>query len=599
MEDDCHFVLKRRGLCIKMILEQCVKMRRDSSPGQFAANRWRSGFVVCILAIVVPAVLTAQDARIAGLSRTGKLLEYLRAQQTNATLIANADSLHDNKCGFWVRALIHSQWQRFTATQKNEIQKLLQQGSYQKDRIIGRFHIFYDTTGLNEPALLTSDSLQEPVPNTAEAFVDSVGRIFNEVYHVEVDLLGYDAPPFEPGETQYRVLIGNISDYGWTNWDPTMAPLNSGSPAPRYPCYVEINNTFKDFYTKGMDALRVTAAHEFHHVIQIGSYGFWQDDVYAHELTSTWMEDVVYTDVNDYYQYLPWYFMGFSGGLAFNSDAYGGYERAVWAHFLAKRFGADIMREVWTDMRTQGFLQSTDAVLQAKGTSLQSEFALFTYWNYFTGNRADTIKYYPEGNHYPRFLPFQTVPFSGGTATEQGNVQPLSSSMYEFDVPIDTITAIVANVDVADAENRIATTSPVVITLTSNGQISPPYQQLANGWRIGASVTPPFWRTFFVDTASQLSFAQSNAAPNPFRLAGTVPLVLPIQDPFVSSADVYFLSSSLRLVYSAQYTIQTQLGTRVIEIDSGDLKSKLSSGIYFIFAKTAHQEYRWKVAVIR
>ncbi len=562
-------------------------------------DRWRFAVAFGVLMFAVPAWMSAQNAKDASLSRSDKLLDYLRAQRMNVTAVATADSLHDKKCGFWVRALIHNQWQHLPQSQKIEIQALLQQGTYQKDRIIGRFHFFYDTTGVNAASLITSDSLPEPIPNTAEAFVDSAGKIFNEVYHVEVEQLGYEAPPFESGETQYRILIGGISDYGLTNWDPTLNPLNPGSPAPRFPCYIEINNNFKDFYTKGMDALRVTAAHEFHHVIQIGSYGYWQDDIYAYELTSTWMEDVVYTAVNDYYQYLSWYFAGFHGGLAFNSSAYGGYERSIWAHFLAKRFGPDIMRDVWSEMRTEAFLQSTDAVLTAQGTSLQSEFALFTYWNYFTGDRADTAKYYPEGNHYPRFQPYYTTPFSGGRAVEQGDVQPLSSSMYEFDVPIDTITAIVANVNVADAENRIATTSPVQVTLVSDGSISPPYQQLANGWRIGVSVAPPLWRTFFMDSSAQLSNAQTNASPNPYRLAGTVPLLLPIQDVFANSADVYFLSSSLRLVYSARYDIQTQLGTRVIQIDDGQLKSKLSSGIYFIIAKTARQEFRWKVAVIR
>ena len=318
-----------------------MKRKQNSSLWRFALDRWHYAVAFSILVSTLPVWMSAQNAKNASLSRSDKLLDYLRAQRMNVAAIATADSLHDKKCGFWIHALIHNQWQRFTPSQKIAIQALLQQGTYQKDRVIGRFHLFYDTTGVNAPSLITSDSLHELIPNTAEAFVDSAGKIFNEVYHVEVEQLGYDAPPFESGETQYRILIGGISDYGLTNWDPTINPLNPGSPAPRFPCYVEINNNFKDFYTKGMDALRVTAAHEFHHVIQIGSYGYWQDDVYAYELTSTWMEDVVYTDVNDYYQYLSWYFIGFRGGLAFNSGAYGGYERSVWAHFLSKQFGAD------------------------------------------------------------------------------------------------------------------------------------------------------------------------------------------------------------------------------------------------------------------
>ena len=96
-----------------------------------------------------------------------------------------------------------------------------------------------------------------------------------------------------------------------------------------------------------------------------GSYGFWEDDIFAHELTSTWMEDVVYTDVNDYYQYFTDYFgdsnrsSGFWQGLSFNSNFTNGYERCVFAHCIAKIYGVDIMRDIWTEMRTQPFLEST------------------------------------------------------------------------------------------------------------------------------------------------------------------------------------------------------------------------------------------------
>jgi hypothetical protein len=37
----------------------------------------------------------------------------------------------------------------------------------------------------------------------------------------------------------------------------------------------------------------------------------------------------------------------------------------------------------------------------------------------------------------------------------------------------------------------------------------------------------------------------------------------------------------------------------VITVPSSELKSNLSSGIYFVIAKTKNNEYRWKVAVIR
>jgi len=86
--------------------------------------------------------------------------------------------------------------------------------------------------------------------------------------------------------------------------------LISGTQIPeRWTSDIDIDNDFigSKYNAKGIQALRVTAAHEFHHAIQYG-YGWWGER-YPYELTSTWMEDVVYTDVNDYYQYLPDYFV--------------------------------------------------------------------------------------------------------------------------------------------------------------------------------------------------------------------------------------------------------------------------------------------------
>ena len=345
-----------------------------------------------------------------------------------------------------------------------------------------------------------------------------------------------------------------------------------------------------------MNALKVTAAHEFHHVIQVGSYGFWANAVYAHELTSVWFEDVNYTDVNDYYQYLTDYFVGFSDGRSFNYDPYeGGYERCVWAHFIAKQFSINMMRKIWEEMRTKTyqentdvFLESNDAIITDSGMTLQTAFAEFTKWNYYTADRADTVKYYPEGNHYPRFQPLQTIPFNT-TTTTNGNVEPLSTSMYEFDMQQDTITAVIANVDVNSAINRNTTQQQIDITLSSGLQTNISAENLS------------LWSSFFIEssTRTDIPHLQSNAAPNPFRLAEAPWLKLPINQDAAKTAEVFFFTSSLQLVYSGFLSVNDEDGFRAIVVPASEVKSKLSSGIYFILAKTANSDYKWKVAVIR
>jgi hypothetical protein len=533
-----------------------------------------------------------------------QLLQYYRSLKDPSQQGVLSNELHDGKCGLGIRAQVHSQWNAFSAQQKIELKQLMVVSSTQKERVIGRFKIFYDTSGHHVPALL--DVNNQPLSNTAEAYVDSVGAIFNYVYSVEVDGLGYPAPPHEQGDSCYRIIIQDMTDYGFTDWaEPNLNP--SGDP-PRYACFVQIDNDFKEQNTKGINALKVTAAHEFHHVIQVGSYGYRDNDLFAYEITSTWMEDVVYTDVNDYYYYLQNYFNFFSDGLSFNyyDLDHGGYERCIWAHYLAKRFSPSIMRDVWTRMRTQPFLESTDAALVSIGSNLQTAFAEFTYWNYYTADRADTVKYYSEGNHYPRFQPLQKTAFNNADITIGGDVFPLSSSMYEFDVPHDTITAIIANVDVSNARNNDTTKQKVDITLSSQS-LAQPYYKFKNG--LNAKITPEdttAWRSVFSQESTRIDSSvikpnmfRLEASPNPFRLAEAKELLLPINADNANNASVFFYSSSLDLVYSGESIITYRLGKLVIVVAASEVKSQLSSGIYFVVARTKNNDYRWKVAVIR
>ena len=528
----------------------------------------------------------AKDKRTSNRLTTEQLLNYVHSIKHPSLQVAASDkSYQDVKCGFSTLAQVINRWQEFSQAQQAELSALMKTDVMQCDTIAGHFHIFYDTTGINEPALL--DNNNQRISGTAKTYIHSVAQIFNHVWDIEIDQMGYSAPPFESGQSYYNIYVENIGDYGDTWKIPPQ--INGTDIPPRYFSYITVDNDYQEFATRGINGLKVTAAHEFHHAIQIGSYGYWDNDVYAYELTSTWFEDVVYTEVNDYYNYLPDYFRGFSSGLSFNSSSYGGYERCIFAHYLAKVYTADIMRDIWTGMRTQPFLESTDSVLVNRGSGLQSAFAEFTKWNYYTWDRADTVNYYPEGNHYPRFQPLQNIDFYNTTSTTTGNVEPLSSSMYEFDLSNDTITAVIANVDMNNAILRNTTPQNITVTLSS-------------GLTTSISVdTPSSWRSFFIQSSTRTSVVRQDLspAPNPFRLAVAPWLKLPINQDAAKSAQVFFFTSSFKLVYSGYLNVGNEDGFRAIVVPTSEVKSKLSSGIYFILAKTVNSDYKWKVAVIQ
>jgi hypothetical protein len=173
--------------------------------------------------------------------------------------------------------------------------------------------------------------------------------------------------------------------------------------------------------------------------------------------------------------------------------------------------------------------------------------------------------------------------------------------MYEFDTSNDTITAIIANVDIGNAILRNTTQQKVDATLSSQS-LSSPYQEFANGLKAKITVDNlSLWRSFFMQDSTQIPRLQLDASPNPFRLATAQNLFLPIHQDNAPWADVYIYNSAFQLAYSGQLPISYNEngGTRVISVPVSAIKSSLSSGVYFILAKTATSNYKWKVAVIR
>jgi hypothetical protein len=181
----------------------------------------------------------------------------------------------------------------------------------------------------------------------------------------------------------------------------------------------------------------VTAAHEFFHAIHF-AYDVGEERFFM-ELSSTWMEDVVYDAINDYYNYLapPGYATIFSspGSSLTTRNGIHEYSSCVWAHYLAKRFGQDIMRDIWERCIQKAALDAMQDALISRGEDLASAHHEFARWNYFTDLRADTVLYYPEGDHYPQVTVYadnlhSTYPVEVGSVSHPP--QPLGAGYVSF-----------------------------------------------------------------------------------------------------------------------------------------------------------------------
>ena len=217
----------------------------------------------------------------------------------------------------------------------------------------GRFRIHYDIEG--EHAVDPADADNNGVPD----YVDVTAAAIDSIWHLEVEVLGYDPPPTDGtlgGGGEYDIYIEQILGgyYGFTQ------PEGSG---PRKHSYLRIDNNYEEEIfgrasscegargARELTALRVTLAHEFFHMIQFG-YFQGSEGIWWQESSATWMEEVAYPEADDYLQYLCDFIR--SPERSLESHFPGGrriYGSAIFSHFLDQRYGRQVVREIWEEHR--------------------------------------------------------------------------------------------------------------------------------------------------------------------------------------------------------------------------------------------------------
>ena len=295
------------------------------------------------------------------------------------------------------------------------LEKLLARPERQTYIDTQHFRIHYDTTGTHAPYQVGIDV--DPADNIPD-YINRTAEIFEYVWSFEIDTLMYPAPPSDDsagGDSRYDVYVSNVGGAGYYGLTQPETQLDS----TRYTSYIEVENDYAEvgYGSNPIVGLSVTAAHEFFHSIHFGLDFNERDGVYPndkpwwYEVTAVWMEDVVFDEVDDYklfvhyfYDY-PWLGLGsFSRSLSDVPRMMHPYASCVWARFLHERFDRDIIRQIWIECsRVAGYnvLPATDYVLSGYGSSFEEAFLEFTSWNFFTGERADTVDKFSEADEWP------------------------------------------------------------------------------------------------------------------------------------------------------------------------------------------------------
>lgn len=308
---------------------------------------------------------------------------------------------------------IRHNWDRFSAKTREVLKPYFERPTLEYTYDTPHFKIHYDTQGDNA------------VPN--EDWVDSCAKVLEHVWDMEVNVLGYKAPPNDSlhpapinngGDSKYDIYLLSLNPQilGYTAWDS----LLWANPAS-WTSYIVLDNDYSvDDYGSlhtHVEWLQVTFAHEFFHAIQLGydpyeydperRYSYWM------EMSAVWMEDMVYDDVNDYLGYLSAFFNEPWLSLKTFRDQLDPhpYGSCVWPIYLSEKFGRDIIRDIWEkcaevpgnnviDPPSPDGKSATDKALEARGSNFDEAFREFTVWNYFTADRARPDVFYSEGDQF-------------------------------------------------------------------------------------------------------------------------------------------------------------------------------------------------------
>lgn len=326
-------------------------------------------------------------------------IRYLRPELLPARYAPEAPQI--SKCGTETIQQVRYHWTLFTRSQQNDLESFAYRPDMPESYVSpdGQFRVHYTREGPDSVSIDDQDA--SGVPD----YVERAAEYLMESYQVEIMEMGLQEPPpdIESSGPEWDVYLRHIPGYyGWVNIDQ----LVSVNP-DIYTTFMTLDNDYVHTKTKGLEALRVTIAHEFQHMIQYG-YIFRDennngvcDDQFLNEAAATWMEDRVYDEVNDYLYYLPYLFNETNRSFStFNGRRE--YGLCIWFHFLEKRFyGMDMLRRILNEMIFHPAIEACDAALQGLGNSFADQLSLFYAWNMMTGVRADTIRFYPEGHLYP------------------------------------------------------------------------------------------------------------------------------------------------------------------------------------------------------
>lgn len=316
----------------------------------------------------------------------------------------------------------------------------------------GLFRVHYTRTGADAVPLEDLDG------NGTPDYIDEALVALERSWTIQQ---AYQAPPQPPsdgsagGSSALDIYVRDLSTagssgsgyYGITVPDSVIG-TGPGGRWPRFTTWIEVDNDFSAadtnvygdtvFATTGVAGLRITCAHELHHVAQLARMGNANVQLMLYEQLSTYMELVCYPEYDDWRVYASKFFRDPAAYALGDASAFAGY---VWGWF-PQAYGAkdvDVYSGIFDAMERgeRPFAAVAQSTL-ASGVRLDSTFVSVLPDLYKTGNRAHEAgesTVLPEPDLLPEIAWYRTSTATPPAVLSSGDLRPFEVRAFRFTLP--------------------------------------------------------------------------------------------------------------------------------------------------------------------
>ena len=335
----------------------------------------------------------------------------------------------------------------------------------------GYFRFHYTTSGTH--AIANSDTNNNSTPD----YIDQMVDVFAHVASIQLDSFLYSEPPSDSwypansdngGSNHYDVYIRNLQSnvYGYVspenfaqsgsfgdNENSSTTELNALNS------YMALRNNYNGFPGTEEESIKVTAAHEFHHAVQSGYDGF--EAQWLMEATAVSMEEQVYDEINDCYQYLPSWFNEPHKSLDDQSDHW--YGSFIYPQYIYEHLGGYLtLRKIWQkSILNDSYYgdyshRAISLALSSEGSSFKDALNKMVVANRVMSSNSNAgVFTYEEAEAYPVSGPttFTEITYTAGTpqSVTSTNLNRFASQ-YTRLISSDPVIASLSNTTGPDSD---------------------------------------------------------------------------------------------------------------------------------------------------